>query len=163
MSKRTRSTSQTATTQATTQDEAALLAAEVAEAKAQAQAAIDAEQAAKDAPPAPAPAPAPSAVNALRGKSSVGGPVAFVRQTATAMLAASGQPLDHADNANLRSRVVAACKAAGIAHYTARTQYQVWYKATKSAPAPLTPEEKLVAAQARLAAAQAELDALAAV
>jgi hypothetical protein len=164
MSNRTRRNQNTAPVAPAQPTEAELLAAEVAQAKADAQAAIDAAAAAEAEKPVepqgdtPA-APAPSAVNAKRGNSSATSPVRVVHDLASQMLAASGHPLGHAENKHLRSRVVAAAQAAGVAYYTARTQFQVWYKKQTNAPAPLTPAEVLAAAEARAAQAAADLEA----
>ncbi len=61
----------------------------------------------------------------LRGKSSVSAPVAQVWRTADVMVAA--QP--EGERAS-RSEVVEECKANGVAHHTARTQFQSWFTAT---------------------------------
>lgn len=61
----------------------------------------------------------------LRGKSSVGSPVAKVWNMADKMVAAQKD-----DKRATRSQVVDACKAEGIAHHTARTQFQSWFTAT---------------------------------
>lgn len=61
----------------------------------------------------------------LRGKSTIQSPVAAVWQMADVMVAAQKE-----DKRASRSEVVDACKADGIAHHTARTQFQSWFKAT---------------------------------
>lgn len=61
----------------------------------------------------------------LRGKSSIGSPVSVVWSTADKMVAAAKD----GERAS-RSEVVDACKANGIAHHTARTQFQSWFVAT---------------------------------
>ncbi len=61
----------------------------------------------------------------LRGKSTIGDPVAIVWKTADEMVAAKKE----GERAK-RSEVVDACKALGIAHHTARTQFQSWFTAT---------------------------------
>lgn len=62
----------------------------------------------------------------LRGKSSIDSPVAKVWTIADLMVAAQDKDEDRAK----RSEVVEACKAEGIAHHTARTQFQSWFVAT---------------------------------
>ena len=61
----------------------------------------------------------------LRGKSTIGSPVAAVWQMADKMVAAQKD-----DKRATRSQVVDECKAQGIAHHTARTQFQSWFVAT---------------------------------
>ena len=61
----------------------------------------------------------------LRGKSTIGSPVAAVWQKADEMVASQKD-----DKRATRSQVVDACKADGIAHHTARTQFQSWFVAT---------------------------------
>ncbi len=61
----------------------------------------------------------------LRGKSTIQSPVAAVWSKADEMVAAKKD-----DDRATRSQVVDACKADGIAHHTARTQFQSWFVAT---------------------------------
>lgn len=61
----------------------------------------------------------------LRGKSTIDSPVAAVWLKADKMVASQ----DEGKRAT-RSQVVDACKADGIAHHTARTQFQSWFVAT---------------------------------
>lgn len=64
---------------------------------------------------------------ALRGKSEVDGPVAAVWAHAEIRFisaADAGEPKPR------RKDIVDECVQDGIAYYTARTQYQAWYKAT---------------------------------
>ncbi len=75
------------------------------------------------------PAPDP----ALRGKSTAPSPVALVWEIAHNAWAAATK-----EAPVRRKDVVAACREAGIAYYTARTQYQAYYKFTDKGAAPIT-------------------------
>lgn len=75
------------------------------------------------------PAPNP----ALRGKSSVDSPVAYVWIKADTMLRQAQTAASESGEefkAPRRSEVVNACIKDGVAPYTARTQYQLWFQAT---------------------------------
>ncbi len=61
----------------------------------------------------------------LRGKSTIDSPVAMVWKYADKLVAA-----EEGDKRATRSQVVDVCKAQGIAHHTARTQFQSWFTAT---------------------------------
>lgn len=69
----------------------------------------------------------------LRGKSTLGSPVAAMWQHCDDALAAA-QAKSEADDEDFiqprRKDVIATAKADGIAHHTARTQYQCWFNAT---------------------------------
>lgn len=79
------------------------------------------------------------AVNTLqanRGSSTVDGPVARVWEIAE-------------NNRNARRKdVVQMAVNAGVAYYTARTQYQAWYTATKGGTAPVQQKTSPVQAEA---------------
>ena len=63
----------------------------------------------------------------LRGESEIDNPVAHVWEKADQMFTEAreaGEPDPR------RKDVVEACKADGVTHYTARTQYQAWYTHT---------------------------------
>lgn len=69
------------------------------------------------------PAPSPR-VNAVNETSSVKKPTKLVWEIAQKM---------KEENPNVRRKdVIAACQEAGIAFYTARTQYQLWFQASKN-------------------------------
>ncbi len=81
---------------------------------------------------------------ALRGKSTVDGPVARAWDIADKMFTKAREAKgDYV--APRRKDVVAAMQEAGIAYYTARTQYQVFYTVTNKATRPLAdvPVEEL--------------------
>lgn len=62
---------------------------------------------------------------ALRGESTIEAPVATVWTLADVMHSTASE-----EEPARRKDVVAACQEAGVAYYTARTQYQAWYTAT---------------------------------
>ncbi len=64
----------------------------------------------------------------LRGRSSVDSPVAAMWELCDATFAAADP-----ENLPRRRDVIEAAKAAGIAHHTARTQYQSWLTAVRDA------------------------------
>ena len=71
--------------------------------------------------------PAPKVKPSLRGRSTIQGPVARVWQISDSMARAAR---DRAEPLPARRVVVKACVDAGIAPYTARTQYQAWFSHT---------------------------------
>ncbi len=70
---------------------------------------------------------------ALRGASSADDPVATVWTIADSMFARARADADEGGEeyvAPRRKDVIATCQKAGVAFYTARTQYQSWFTAT---------------------------------
>lgn len=64
---------------------------------------------------------------ALRGNSAIDEPVAFVWEQCHLNVAV---PLAKGETPMRRKDVIALCVEQGVAFYTARTQYQSWFKAT---------------------------------
>ena len=75
---------------------------------------------------------------ALRGKSSVANPVAEVWAHAENRFELFR---NKATEKPRRCDVVEECKSTGIAHFTARTQYQAWFKHTGGGERTITPKD----------------------
>lgn len=95
------------------------------------------QTAVEQAPQTPPPLPAPTKRN-LRGRSTVEGPTKLVWEIAdqlTTMAEAQGKTVQRKD-------IYAACVSAGITHWTARTQIQLWSAAHKADPKSTIEEPK---------------------